>query len=219
MEETDINSTSNKDNQKPQVTPSTGSEDDLLNIIKEENPYPKEHVIATLREKTSPANKLKLQKNIKINTRGNVETLGREFMVLSAEANGIDIVKKDGVSYFMGGAAQREAEAQWFSLFDSPEQADVFIEQFTGKDNKRDNKIGNMMRIFGLYGPGKATGQRDPRERKRTNTQQSYATLSKTYGDNMKYLIKCIFSEWQFQAQAIDGYAEHGHPVIVSRPV
>lgn len=192
MGESDINNNINKDNQKPEATPSTGSNDDLLNIIKEENPYPKGHVIATLREKTSPENKLKLQKNIKINSRGNVEAMGREFMVLSAEPNEIDIVEKDGTIYFMGDAAQREAEAQGFTLFDTEEQADIFIEQFTGKGDFKDNKIINMLRIFGLYDKqSKKTGQRDVRIKKRVNLEQSYATLTKGDGNGRKYVIKC----------------------------
>jgi hypothetical protein len=101
MEETGTNKFSdkenqiNKDDQKPQATPSAGAEGDLLNIIQEGNPYPKEHIISTLREKTSPENKLKLQKNIKINARGNVETMGREFFPLTATPNGIDIIEKN----------------------------------------------------------------------------------------------------------------------------
>lgn len=196
---------------------------DLLNTIQEGNPYPKGHVIATLRDKTSKENKLKLQKNIRINSRGNVEAMGREFIVLSAEPNEIDIVKKDGTTYFMGDAAQREAEAQGFTLFDTEEQADIFIEQFTGKDDFKDNKIINMLRIFGLYDKeSKKTGQRDARIKKRVNLEQSYATLTKGDGNGRKYVIKCKWS-WKdgvlYEAELNKVFAENGHPAIVSRPV
>jgi hypothetical protein len=45
--------------------------------------------------KTSLENREKLKANIKINAVGNVEAMGREFIVLEADANGTDILRKD----------------------------------------------------------------------------------------------------------------------------
>jgi hypothetical protein len=52
-------------------------------------------VCFNLYAKTSKENKKKMRAKIKINAAGNVETMGREFFVLTAAPNGVDILERD----------------------------------------------------------------------------------------------------------------------------
>ncbi len=146
-------STFNLDNKKAEipVVPWKEGNPELFDAL---NPYdpttPAGKLCFNLYAKTSPENKKKLKANIKINARGNVETMGREFFVLTAAPNGVDILERDWVIFFLGDAAQREAEKIWCTLFDTPRQANKFINQFVGRDNELCFKIMNIMWIFGF---------------------------------------------------------------------
>jgi len=71
-----------------------------------------------------------MRENIKINALGNVEIDGREYSVLHAAPNDVDILEKNGISFFRDDAAQREAEKQGYTLFDSQANASDYIDSF-----------------------------------------------------------------------------------------
>lgn len=245
MVETDKDLDANNSKEIPQHTNNLPSEEkELFDVI---NPYPAGHSCFRLYEKTSEENKMKMRKNISINARGNVETMWREFIVLNAAPNGVDILQKDGVSYFLGDAAQREAEKQGYTLFDTPAQADTFIDQFVWGDNEKNKQIWNMLSILWLYwhklqtwfyGRFRETDQdpetwdgvwqpndEDPKEwrRSRDRYHGSYAVLTKTQ-ENKKYWVMAGLKVTPDSVKSVVGLtelftAEFGYPAIVSRPI
>lgn len=219
MVETDKDLEANNSKEIPQHTNNLPSEEkELFDVI---NPYPAGHPCFRLYEKTSEENKMKMRKNISINARGNVETMWREFIVLNAAPNGVDILKKDGISYFLGDAAQREAEKQGYTLFDTPAQADTFIDQFVWGNNEMDKKIWNMMRIFGLYWPQLQTGLWDAWKKARSSNsfKQSYAILTNSDAENHTYGVKASMSNMAVYGMTELFPIENWYPVIVSRPI
>lgn len=216
---------------------------ELFDII---NPYPAGHPCFRLYEKTSEENKMKMRKNININARGNVETMWREFIVLKATPNGKDILEKDWITHFLGDAAQREAEKQWYTLFDTPVQADTFIDKFVWGDNEQNKKIWNMMAILWLYWPKTQTwfygrlkvGKKKERDRSLSDYKASYAILTKTYKDENNLALTQAYETKEFKywsmarlqiesdnvTKKIVGEAkllpnEFWYPAIVSRPI
>lgn len=228
----------NQSNKPNKINPHTENSvtpenNELFDVI---NPYPAGHPCFRIYEKTSQESKKKMRTNIKINAHGNIEMMGREFFVLHAAPNGKDILEKNWITFFLWNAWQREAEKQWCTLFDTPEQADKFIDSFIWGNEEKNKKIRNIMRIFWLYWPEIQTwfygwrkehdSNEENRKRSRSWYKASYAVLTKTY-DNEKYKY---WVEARLQVEAdnttktIVGVArplnaEFGYPAIVSRPV
>jgi len=104
-----------------------------------------------LYNKTGPENKKKMRENIKINALGNVEIDGREYSVLHAAPNDVDILEKNGISFFRDDAAQREAEKQGYTLFDSQANASDYIDSFVWGNEETHKKIRVMMILTWLF--------------------------------------------------------------------
>lgn len=190
-----------------------------------------------LYNKTSPDNKRKMQKNIKINALGNVEMDGREFSVLHATPNDVDILEKDGISFFRDDAAEREAKAQGYALFDTPAQADKFIDDFVGGKEETHRKIRVMMILNWLftdkiktwfYWRRRANDSR-PKEWWRSRGDDkyhvSYAILTKNDEKGNKYWVMCRYQleddlkTRTLKAEARTMHPEFWYPAIVSRPI
>ncbi len=172
------------------------------------NPYdpttPAGKFCFNLYAKTSPENKEKMKANIKINAVGNVEAMWKEFALVQATPNGKDILEKDWLIFFLDDAWLREAEQQWWTIFDTPEEANQFIDLFVWGNEEWNKKIWNVLSILWLYWPNKQTGfygrsretdqdpitwngewepkATDPKKRERfTSWHRSYLVLTKTY--------------------------------------
>lgn len=205
------------------IAPNT---EDLLENLDITNPYPEGHICERLYTATSSENKIKMKKNIRVNAQGNIEVIDREYIVLRITPDNKEIFERNGKIYFCNNSDSKEAEKQWYTLFDTEEDVETFINAFTGKDDKRANKIGNMMRIFWLYTPWSNNWFWNNFSQEREMPAQWYAILGKTITDpddneQYKLWVKCYFdkNKKEFYGDTQRLFLDDGYPVIVSRSI